>query len=86
MSSGISVPNVRISARAHKILRRLAKDANESMQSVLDKAIESYRRQEFLRAANRDYQNLRRKSTAWKETLAERAHWETAIRDGLDRR
>jgi len=56
------------------------------MQTVLDKAVESYRREEFLRAANRDYAALRRNAKAWKESLRERKHWEQALADGLDKK
>jgi len=52
-------PNVRISASSHELLRRLAEEEGESMHAILDKAIERYRRERFLRAANEDYQALR---------------------------
>jgi predicted transcriptional regulator len=79
-------PNIRISPQAHRTLQRLARDANKSMQAVLDKAIEAYRREEFLRAANRDYAELRQDAKAWKETLTERHQWEKTSHDGLGRR
>ena len=47
-------PNVRISPHAHELLRQLAEEEQASMQAVLDRAIERYRRESFLRAANRD--------------------------------
>jgi len=79
-------PNVRISARSHRLLRQLADEADESMQAILDKAIESYRREEFLRAANRDYEAIRRNRKAWKEELAERRVWEHTLADGLEKK
>jgi hypothetical protein len=68
------------------MLQQLAKQADESMQSILDKAIENYRREEFLRAANRDYAALRRNPKAWKEELGERELWERTVADGLDKK
>jgi predicted transcriptional regulator len=56
--------NVRISPHAHEQLRQLAKEEEESMQAVLDKAIEHYRREEFLRHANADFAALKRNSKA----------------------
>jgi len=53
------------------------------MQAVLDKAIEHYRREKFLRDANADYAALRRNPKAWKEELKERDVWEQALSDGL---
>jgi len=85
MKSARRTPNVRISPRAHQLLRQLAKDADESMQSILDKAIERYRRHEFLSAANRDYAALRRNPKRWKEELRKREVWEQTLPDGLHR-
>ena len=86
MQTAHRTPNVRISPRAHQLLQRLAREADESMQSILDKAIEQYRRVEFLRAANQDYANLRRNPKAWKETLREQEIWDQTSADGLDKR
>ena len=38
-------PNVRISRRIYELLRQLAEEEQQSMQSVLDDAIERYRRE-----------------------------------------
>ena len=86
MASNRSTPNVRISPRTHQLLQQLAEEADESMQAILDKAIESYRREEFLRAANRDYASLRRNHKVWKEELRERELWEQTLADGLDKK
>ena len=86
MKSARRTPNVRLSPRAHQMLQRLAKEADESMQAILDKAIESYRREEFLRAANRDYAELRRNPKGWKQELRERELWEQTLADGLDKK
>jgi hypothetical protein len=69
-------PNVRISPRAHELLRQLAEEEQQSMQSVLDRALERYRREKFLRAANADFEALRCDPEAWKEELQERESWE----------
>ena len=86
MRSVRQTPNVRISLRAHRLLRQLAKQADESMQAILDKAIESYRREQFLRAANREYAALRRNAKGWKDALRERDLWEQTLADGLDKK
>ncbi len=52
------------------------------MQAVLDRALEAYRREMFLRGANHDYSALRRKPKAWKDALAERALWDATLGDG----
>ena len=56
------------------------------MQAVLDRAIERYHRESFLRAANNDFQALKGDSRAWKHEAHERHLWEQTLADGLDRK
>ena len=56
------------------------------MQAVLDKAIERYRRERFLRAANEEYASLKRDPKAWKQELHEREIWESTSADGLGKK
>ena len=78
-------PNVRISAASHELLRQLAEEEGESMHAILDKAIERYRRERFLRSANADYRALRQ-DPEWTQELQERAVWDQTAGDGLDRK
>lgn len=48
-------PNVRISQSAHQLLRQIAKEEQRWMQSGQEWALELYRREMFLRAANADF-------------------------------
>jgi len=84
MKADSRAPNVRISANSHELLRRLAEEEGESMHAILDKAIERYRRERFLRSANEDYQAVRRTPEAWEQELQERAVWDPTLADGLD--
>jgi hypothetical protein len=74
---------VRMSPRAHDLLRRLAEEEQQSMQAVLDEALERYRRERFLRAANADFAALRNNRQAWKQELRERKLWEQTLADRL---
>jgi len=56
------------------------------MLGVLEKAIEQYRRERFLRGANADFEALRRDPKAWKEEHRERALWEQTLADGLGKK
>ena len=76
--------NVRISAKSRDTLRRLAREEGKRMQSILDEAIERYRREKFLRDANADFAAFRKSSRAWKQELKERELWEQTLSDGLD--
>ena len=75
---------VRISATSRNILRNLAAKEGVSMQAILDKAVESYRRQLFLQEVNKAYAVLRQDAKAWSETEKERAAWDATLEDGLE--
>jgi hypothetical protein len=85
MKSTTRTPNVRISPRAHELLRQLAEEEQQSMQAVLDSAIERYRRESFLRGANADFAALKRDPKAWKQDLRDRELWETTVADGISK-
>jgi len=55
---------VRISNRAKEILTQLSKEADTTMTDVLDRALESYRRQRFLEQASAAYSSLSSDSAA----------------------
>lgn len=74
---------VRINPRSHIILRRIAEQSKESMQSTLTKAIELYRRQTFLKRANLVFAAMRKDPKAWQEELKERAEWDSTLLDDV---
>lgn len=82
----IRTPNVRLSPRAHALLRKIADEEQQSMQAVLDEAIERYRRERFLYAANADFAALKRDAKAWREEIRERELWERTLADGLGKK
>ena len=75
---------VRVSEPTHRTLGELSEQLGESMQGILDKAVEDYRRKCVLERANAGYAALRAAPEAWNEELAERADWEATLSDGLD--
>lgn len=74
---------VRISEAKREVLRELATWTGESMQAVLEKAIEHYQRELFLERANAAFAALRKDPAAWKEELEEREQWDVTLADGL---
>ncbi|HYL74779.1 MAG TPA: hypothetical protein VEU96_11280 [Bryobacteraceae bacterium] len=86
MKPAVRTPNVRLSPRAHALLRKIADEEQQSMQAVLDEAIERYRRERFLHAANADFAVLKKSPKAWREELRERELWERTLADGLGRK
>ena len=79
----MSSATVRVSTRSRETLRRLARQSGASLQAVLERAIEDYETRQFLEAANRSYDALRKKPKAWEQELRERRAWDATLSDGL---
>jgi predicted transcriptional regulator len=75
---------VRVSAEPHDVLRKLAAATGEPLERVLERAVESYRREQFYAEFDAAYARLQADPVAWEEELAERAVWEVTLADGLD--
>ncbi len=75
---------VRISSATHQTLRHLSVEIGESMQTIIEEAIEQYRRRRFLEGLNRDFKALKEDTEAWQEELAERALWDNTLLDGVE--
>lgn len=75
---------VRISEKSHQTLRQLAASSGEPMQSVLDKALEQYRRQRFFEELDAAYAAIEQDPEAFAEEMKERALWDNTLMDGLD--
>jgi predicted transcriptional regulator len=76
--------NVRISDETHSTLRGLADLEGQTMQTVLDKAVECYRRSRFWDEVETVAGRLRGDQAAWNDELEERQAWEATLADGLD--
>ena len=74
--------NVRVSKQTHQQLTALTKQNGLSMQTILDRAVEAYRRQSFLESLNADFAALQTRTEEWTEELAERKLWEQTLADG----
>jgi len=73
---------IRISEKSKRVLQELASQGNESMQAILDKAIEMYHRERLLREANAAFAELRKDEEAWAAELREREEWHGALSAG----
>ncbi|MGH7432922.1 MAG: toxin-antitoxin system protein [Candidatus Methylomirabilales bacterium] len=78
------MPSTRISEPTREVLRKLAEQSGESIQALLKKAVEMYRRQRFLEESNRAFDALRGNPETWKTEQAEREVWDTTLADGLE--
>jgi predicted transcriptional regulator len=75
---------VTISNTSYQALAELSAISGKPIPTVLEEAIEQYRRQQFLTAANQAYIALRDRSEAWQEELEEREAWDITLKDGLE--
>ncbi len=75
---------VRVSPETRETLRWLSRETGKSMQAILDKAIETYRRQHFLETANAAFAALRENAEAWQAEQEDRAAWDVTSADGLE--
>lgn len=72
---------VRIQDKTHATLGEIAAQTGQTMQEVLAKAVEVYRRQLMLEQTNAAYAALRADPNAWAEEQAERAAWDATLAD-----
>ena len=72
-------PTVRISEKSHTTLRELSAKYDEPMQSVLDQALESYRRKKFFDECDAAYAALQQQPEAWADYQRELALWEVTL-------
>ncbi len=75
---------VRVSETTHKALQALSSKEGKTMQDIIDKAIEDYRRKNFLEGLSQDFQALQEDPEAWKEHEEEMALWDNTLQDGLE--
>ncbi len=73
-----------ISDASHQLLRHLSSEAGESMQTIVENALEQYRRRLFLEGLNQDFKALKEDSEGWQEELAERSLWDNTLLDGAE--
>lgn len=73
---------VRVSNATHQLLQNLSEESGETMQTIIEEAVEQYRRRKFLEGLNEDFKSLREDEQAWRDELDERARWDKTLLDG----
>ena len=74
---------VRVNLATHKVLTRLAEETHFSIQTVLNNAVEAYRREVFLDRTNQAYAELKKDPKAWAKCQEELAAWDSTAKDGV---
>ena len=75
---------ITINQNTHEVLLRLSKQSGDNLQTLLDKAVEQYRRQLFLLQANQAFVALRKNELLWQDELNERQEWDRTLTDEID--
>ena len=75
------MPITRISESTHELLQELAEKRGVSIKSILEAAVETYRRLCFLEESNAAFAALRKHTRAWREEQKERAAWDQTMID-----
>ncbi len=64
--------NVRISSQSYQVLKSLSQEKVQSMQSVIDEALEDLRRRKMPEATDEAFLALKANKADWQEELEER--------------
>lgn len=75
---------LRINEKIAEQLKELTKSTSLSRQKIVERALEKFSREQFLKQANREYEALKKDPKAYKEYLDEMAEWDTTLLDGLE--
>ena len=78
----MSGKTVRVSSKTAETLKGIARETGDSVQKVLDRAVEEHRRTLFLEEANKAYAELKENPQQWKEEQEEREIWSYTLTDG----
>jgi hypothetical protein len=76
--------SVTISEPLKQVLYELSVQEQLSIEAILAKAIEHYRRQSLLDKANQAFAKLKNNPQVWQQELEERVVWEATLVDGLE--
>lgn len=80
----MTTTTIRVSVETREVLHELAHSAGVSMQEIIDRALEVYKRQRILAETNAAYAVLRENKAAWNALEAERTAWDVTLADGLE--
>jgi predicted transcriptional regulator len=75
---------VRIPTQLRDVLKAMAEQMNQSMQDVITRAVENYRRELFFAQANEAYARMMADPVQKAEHEAELREWDGTLMDGLD--
>ena len=76
---------IRVDESTHETLRELSEECDEKMSVLIALAVKDLRRKKFMEALNAEYAALRADEAGWESDRQERAAWDVALADGLEK-
>lgn len=75
---------MRITEATLENLEVLVKILGKSKQAIIERAVDHYLREQFLKKANEEYAQIRANPELWAQEIKEREEWDVTIGDGLE--
>jgi predicted transcriptional regulator len=79
----MATTTIRVTSESRDKVRILSEQTGLKQQEVIDQAVEAFRRQVFLDAANSAFANLNSNEARVTAEHAERQEWDDTLNDGL---
>ncbi len=80
----MSSTTVRVTKETWKLLRETAERTGMTMQEILEKSVEEYRRKRFLEETNDAFQALKENPAKWEDEQNERRLWDETLADNQE--
>ena len=80
----MNTTTIRVPTETRDTLSEMARASGMSMQSIIERALELYRRQQMLATLNDAYAALSTDEEAWAALETERSEWDVTLADGLE--
>jgi hypothetical protein len=75
---------IRVPRETHAQLQRLSASRKQPIGEVVAAAVERLEEEEFWRAVETDFEQLRASPEAWAEYMSEHREWDVTLLDGLE--
>lgn len=75
---------IRIKIEVYKELKEIADFENETMQKIMEKALEEYRTKKFFYQLNDSVARYKTSKDDWMKEIEERKLWDNTLVDGLE--
>ena len=79
-----SITTIRVTQKIYYEIKTMAREENNTMQYILEKAIEEYKNKKFFFDLKESVVKVKKNPSEWEEELEERKKWESTLCDGWE--